>query len=53
MGSKEDELITHIAAGSPVWLAIAATEGSKPAKRRGFGCLSVLLLAAALAALVA
>ena len=43
MDSKEDELITHVAAGTDILTALAVTaDDDKPPKQ--YGCLSAVLL---------
>ena len=43
MDPREDELLTHIAAGTDIWTALAATsEDEQPPKS---GCLTVVVLA--------
>jgi len=46
---KEDELLTHVAAGTDVWTALAATADDDPKKP---GCLPVALLLIAVALLL-
>jgi hypothetical protein len=43
MDAREDELLTHVAAGTDIWTALAATsDDEQPPKS---GCLTVVALA--------